>query len=411
MAISLSNKGRVAIKQQAAWGTAQTSFATTDYLEIEAPFVPAFAREAIRMNTFRPGFTEAEIVAGSKAPTELTFRFPMHGVWKTDPSANPTAHPDSLIFKTCLGGSGSQGYTTALASGSTSSVVNITNGSASTNWQGYGLLVPHSSGNMFGWAKTVDTTASPDAVTMIGPMQYTPSSSGTIYGSVTAYLCNDAQLPLTFDYVGSDANTAFRFYDGLPTSVRIVIAAKQVPVVEVTMRFLNWENLGTGGAPADYVYGFPMLPATLGANGSWFHHDTEDFCAATANITITQELSEVECTGSSQGVSELVATNRNITIEIVRTVTDLSALSFPDVTGDSPGSIASPGGGGLNMTLSTTPGKAVSIMVPEVVILEQPTTQDLGGKIAVRHLLGCRPYSGDTGSTAPADTPFRIAFA
>jgi hypothetical protein len=44
-------------------------------------------------------------------------------------------------------------------------------------------------------------------------------------------------------------------------------------------------------------------------------------------------------------------------------------------------------------------------------MMEQPTLQDLGGKIAVRVLLGCTPYSGDDSSTAPADTPFRIAFA
>jgi hypothetical protein len=116
MAISLSNKGRVAIKQQASWGTAQTSFASTDYLEIEAPFVPTLARETIRLNTFRPGFTEAEIIAGSKAPTELTFRFPMHG-WSSSasPTTNPTIFPDALLVKTVLGSASANAYTTALA--------------------------------------------------------------------------------------------------------------------------------------------------------------------------------------------------------------------------------------------------------------------------------------------------------
>ena len=409
MAISLSNKGRVAIKQQAAWGTAQTSFATTDYLEIEAPFVPTLAREALRMNTFRPGFTEPEIVAGSKAPTELTFRFPLHGVSSTAPTGDPTAHPDSLIFKTALGASGSDGYTTALATGSTTSTINITNGSADTAWEGYGLLIPKSGGYQFGFAQNVDTTVTPDTITLLDSLDVNPSSSGTIYGSVVASLTTSAQLPVTLDYLGSDANTHIRFADGLPTSVRLIVAAKQIPMVEVTMRFLNWENLGTGGAPADYVYGFPIIPATIGANGAYFRSDGDDFCVATLTVNITQELSEVECTGSSQGVSELVATNRQVTVEIVRTDSDLATLALPQFTSDDPGTTSN---GPMTLALATnTPGRACAIAIGKPVMMEQPTLQDLGGKIAVRVLLGCTPYSGDDSSTAPADTPFRIAFA
>jgi len=408
MAISLSNKGRVAIKQQAAWGTAQTSFATTDYLEIEAPFVPTLAREALRLNTFRPGFTEPEIVAGSKAPTELTFRFPLHGYSNGAPGADPTAHPDSLIFKTVLGSSGSDGYTTAMTSGSTANTINITNGQADPAWEGYAMLIPKSGGYQFGWAKNVDTTVNPDTIETLNEMGATPSSSGTIYGSLTSSLTTAAQLPLTFDYIGSDANTYIRFFDGLPTSVRIVIAAKQLPMCEVTMRFLNWSNLATGGAPVDAAYGYPLIPATIGANGAFFKIEDTEFCAATANITITQELSEVECTGSSQGVSQMVATNRSVTAEIVYTQTSLVSIGL-SALGDEPGAKSD---GCLTLDLATnTVGRAFGILIARPVLMEQPTIQDLGGKIATRVMIGCAPYTGDDSSTAPADTPFRVAFA
>lgn len=408
MAISLSNKGRVAIKQQAAWGTAQTSFATTDYLEIEAPFVPTLAREALRLNTFRPGFTEPEIVAGSKAPTELTFRFPLHGWSSGGPAGDPTAHPDSLIFKTVLGSSGSDGYTTAIASGSTANTINITDGQADTAWEGYALLVPKSGGYQFAWAKNVNTTVNPDTIETLNEMGASPSSAGTIYGSLTSSLTTAAQLPLTFDYIGSDANTYIRFFDGLPTSVRIVIAAKQLPMCEVTMRFLNWSNLATGGAPVDAAYGYPLIPATIGANGAFFKIEDTEFCAATANITITQELSEVECTGSSQGVSQLVATNRSVTAEIIYTQSNLTELGL-NALGDEPGDKSD---GCLTLDLATnTPGRAFGILIARPVLMEQPTIQDLGGKIATRVMIGCAPYTGDDSSTAPADTPFRVAFA
>jgi hypothetical protein len=408
MAISLSNKGRVAIKQQAAWGTAQTSFASTDYLEIEAPFVPTLTQEALRPNTFRPGFTEPEIIAGSKAPTEMSFRFPLHG-WSTGgPVADPTAHPDSLIFKTALGSSGSDGYTAALASGSTQTSLNITNGSADTAWEGYGLLVPKSGGYEFAWAKNVDTTVNPDTIELLNELPVVPSSSGTIYGSLTSSLTTAAQLPLTVDYIGSDANTYVRFFDGLPTSVRVVIAAKQLPMCEVTIRFLNWTNLHTGGALADAVYGYPLIPPTIGANGALFKCEDTEFCAATANITITQELSEVECTGSSQGVSQLVATNRQVTAEIVYTQSDLTSIGL-NALGDEAGDKSD---GCLTFDLATnTPGRAFGMLIARPVLMEQPTIQDLGGKIATRVMIGCAPYTGDDSSTAPADTPFRVAFA
>lgn len=407
MAISLSNKGRVAIKQQASWGTAQTSFAATDYLEIEAPFVPTLARETIRLNTFRPGFTEAEIIAGSKSPTELTFRFPMHG-WSTSssPTTDPTIFPDALLVKTVLGSASADAYTTALASGSSAASLNITNGSGDTAWQGYAQLIPHASGYDVGWIQTVDTTVTPDTETLLASIPHTPSSSGTLYGSLVAYLSTANQLPLTFDYLGSDSTAHIRFSDGLPTSVRINIAAKQVPMVEVTMRFLNWTNVGSGGAPTDATYGYPMLPATIGANGAYFQESNTEFCAATVTVTMTQELSEVECTGSSQGVSELVATNRNVTVEIIRTQSSLADLGLDNLQ-NTAGSIDNDP---IQLNLATTPGRACSILIPAAVILEQPTLQDLGGKVATRLLLGCTPYTGDTGSTAPADTPFRIAW-
>lgn len=407
MAIALSTKGRVAIKQQSAWGTAETSFSATDYLEVEAPFVPPLARESLRPNTLREGYTEPPIEPGSKAPVELTFRFPLHGWSSATPSGNPTVFPDALLFLCAMGSGAANGYSTAnLGGGSPADEgTTYTDGTAVTAWIGHAVSYPTAGLRTIAWLDDVVTAASPDTASFLAS---TPRdvTTGTAYGSYVVYQSQTAQLPLTFDWFGSDANAHIRYFDGLPTSVRLSLAAKQLPMVEVTMRFLSWSNLGTGGAPTPTAYSYPLIPATIGANGSYSSVNSTEVCYATATIEITQELAENECSGSTEGVSSMSVTDRRMTVEMVFLDSDLSTLGI--------GSASAPGdalGGPLQIDLATvTAGRSASALIPSPVLIEQPTLQDLGGKLATRVLVGARIYTGDTGSTAPADTPARVAW-
>ena len=407
MAITLSKRGRVAIKQQSAWGTPETSFASTDYLEVEAPFVPPLAREALRPDTYREGYTEPPIEPGSKSPTELTFRFPLHGFSSVTPSADPTIFPDALLFLCVLGSGKGDGYSTANLGGGTPAdeETTYTNGLADALWTGHAISYPTAGLRTIAWLDDVDTVSTPDGATFIVP---TPRDvlTGTAFGSYVAYQSLADQLPLTFDWFGSDANAHIRYSDGLPTSVRLVLAAKVLPMVEASKRFLTWENLGTGGAPTPTAYGYPLIPATLGVNGSYASINGVEFCYATCTIEFTQELVENECSGSAEGVSSMTVTERRATIEIVLLDADLATIGIG--SGSAPGNAL---GGPLQIDLATiTPGRSCSILMPAPVVLEQPTVQDLGGKLATRVLIGARIYTGDTGSTAPADTPVRIAW-
>ena len=239
MAITLSNKGRVAIKQQAAWGTPETSFAATDYLEVEAPFIPVLAREAIKASVYQPGYTESETVAGSKSPTELTFRMPLHGWSTSTPSADPTIHPDALLFKLALGdaAASASGYNTAnLGAGSPADEqTTYTNGSITAFVPGYAVSYPTAGLRTVAWADDKNDVGDPDVVGFIAATAR-DVASGTAYGSFVAWLSNTAQLPATFDWYGSDSNAHIRYSDGLPTSVRLIVANKTQPMVEVTMR-------------------------------------------------------------------------------------------------------------------------------------------------------------------------------
>jgi hypothetical protein len=407
MAITLSNKGRVAIKQQAAWGTPETSFAATDYLEVEAPFIPVLAREAIKASVYQPGYTESETVAGSKSPTELTFRMPLHGWSTSTPSADPTIHPDALLFKLALGDAAGEGYSTAnLGSGSPADEgTTYTDGTAATNWIGHAVSYPTAGLRTVAWLDDVNLAGSPDTASFIAATAR-DVITGTAYGSFVAWLSNTAQLPATFDWLGSDANAHIRYSDGLPTSVRLIVATKTQPMVEVTKRFLTWEPLGTGGAPTPAAYSYPQVPPTIGANGTRLAINGTDLCFATATLEIAQELAENECGGATEGVGSMSVTGRRVTLELVFLDDDLATIGVGSTT--APGSALA---GPLQLDIATiTPGRSASILIPAPVLLEQPTLQDLGGKVATRVLIGCKDYAGDTGSTAPADTPARVAW-
>jgi hypothetical protein len=409
MAITLSKRGRVAIKQQSAWGTPETSFAATDYLEVEAPFVPPLARESLRPDTYREGYTEPPIEPGSKSPTELTFRFPLHGWSATTPAADPTVFPDALLFLCALGSGKGDGYSTAnLGGGSPADEgTTYTDVTADALWIGHAISYPTAATRTIAWLDDVATGVSPDTASFIVA---TPRDvlTGTAFGSYVAYQSLSEQLPLTFDWFGSDANAHIRYSDGLPTSVRLVLAAKQLPMVEVSMRFLTWSNLGTGGAPTPTAYGYPLIPATLGVNGSYSSINGTEFCYATCTIELTQELSENECSGSTEGASSMSVSGegRRATVEIIFLDSDLATIGIG--SGSAPGDAL---GGPMQIDLATaTGGRSASILIPTPVLIEQPTVQDLGGKLATRVLIGARIYTGDTGSTAPADTPVRIAW-
>jgi hypothetical protein len=406
MGITLSKRGRVAIKQQGAWGTAETSFAATDFMEVEAPFIVNLEREALQFDSFRPTNADRPTTPGSKTPTEQTFRFMLHGHSTATPSANPTVFPDALLVECALGSGGAQGYNTAnLGAGTPADLeTTYTDGQGSANWQGYAVSYPTAAARAIAWVKTVTTSGDPDVVDFIDNVRANVTT-GTAYGSFVAWLSNEDQLPLTFDYLGSDANSHFRLFDGLPTSINLVFASKQLIAVDVTVRFLDWTNLGTGGAPAGYTYGYPLIPPVLGANGAWSAINGTEFCYATATLSITQELAEVECSGSAQGTSQLKWTDRKVTLELVYTDTDLATLGI--------GAASAPGDsvGVVQLDLgSNTPGRSLSVLMPNAELAEQPKMQDLGGKVATRVLLRPLFYDGDTGSTAPADTPLRVAW-
>lgn len=401
MSYTLSKLGRLALKTQSAWGTAESSFSATDILECEAPFVPPRSREALRVDTLRPDFTEPTTTPGSKAPTEISLSGPLHGWSTATPSGSPSSYPDILLMSRALGGlTTGDAYTTALAGSSTTTVANITNGSASATWEGYAQNVPVSGGRAIAWIATVDTTASPDTLTYAAAIAAAQSASGTNYGSIVAYLAATTDLsPLTLQWLGQNTADQTRYFDVGVSNYTLTLETKKQPMWSATLRALDWTPVGSGGAPSGYSYGYPQMPAWTGTNTARAYLGGVARCYQKVVVTISQDLVEVPCHTSNQGVSQWVASNRRVTVECFRAVTDTSAITA--APGDSAGV--------LQIDLNTTPGRSGSLLLPAAYVLEEPQIVDLGGVLGERILYGAAPYSGDGNNGTASDTGARFA--
>lgn len=403
MAYSISKLGTLALKTQSAWGTAESSFASTDLLEVGAPVVPPLSREALTTDTYRADFTQPTVVAGSKAPTEISISGPLHGWSATTPTGNASSFPDALLISRALGSiTSGTAYTTSLTSGGSTTIAKYTDGAASITWESFAQLLPISGGRAIAWIADIDTTANPDTGTYAAAITAAHSSSGTAYGSILAYLSASYDLsPLTLQWLGSNASDQIRFFDAGVTKVRLVFERKKQPMMEATLRAHDWTNVGSGGAPTPASYTYPQMPAVTGTNGARLYiNGTAISTWHSVIVEITQDLPEVPNGGGNQGLAQFVATNRRVTIEVKLAPSNLSATS--GAPGDTPGV--------LQLDANTTPGRACSVFVGAPVLLEQPTIEDAGGILIERRLYGCGIYTADDANGTASDTAFRVAF-
>lgn len=398
MALAPYRTGRLSVKAQGAWGTAAGSWAAANYVEAEVS-VPAPVQEALQTDTMRGGFYESTVVAGSKAGMEVSLRMPLHGFSTASPSGDPTVHPDALLLASALGAAKQDAYAASSITGGTASQLEYTASSADALWEGHALLAAISGGHSIGWATSV-TTATPDTIDLIADLSAVPSGSGAVYGSNVIYLSTTQPTPFSLLWEGADGNSKITFFDGVVTSAKLTLSPKGQPMLEATCRFADWTNAGTGGAPGDYALtDLPQMPAAIGANGARYVLAGSAVNAATFEVEITSEVSEAPGHASAQGVAQYVVTNRTVRTTVQVPASDLSTINAPGTSA-----------GVVQLDLNTTPGRALSVLMPLAQVMELEQLGDAGGIVALTSVYGPLNYTGDDTSTAPARTDFRIAF-
>lgn len=405
MGYSQTKIGRLAVIES-TWGATTGTFSGTESaIDCEPPSF-TLTEESLTIDGIRAAFEEPTHLSGSKINSTMSFKCFLNGWYNGTPgdTDDPTTsmgtsrsiHPIGLLFKHALGGHAVSDHAQDLTGGTTSA---ITVGGATAITEGHAYLLPTSTAgvNNIIWVKD----ESGGTITPTVNMSVAPDSSGSLYASHVLYLASgQVDVPLAFEYQGSDTKSRIRCYDCSVTSLKLSLSPLGPPELDVEIAVGNWVSDEGSAVPA-YTNQFPTVKASLGTNGARLMLNGSVQQSVSMEVEIACEYANALSHASAQGLAQRVCTNRTTTTSLTIPSQGLSdELAGP---GDAKGILQ------LDLN-ANTPGNAMSLLVPNTVVRESSPIGDSEGLISVSYALGADVYTADTGSTAPADTPFRVAF-
>jgi hypothetical protein len=406
MALGPTKLGRIWVKQQSAWGTAETSFADTDAIDAQGMFMPAGEQEALGQPTQRPVFGASDKKAGSKAGATAQLTFVL-----THCLDSVGAVVTTIEHKLIADAFGTIQQLAAIGVLSGGTVNELQVATASANWIGQGAGVLLANGNrQISWVQTVDTAPTPDEVILPFQLESSPGNSASATVTVAFGTGGLANLPFTMQFAtAGSVDGGFRAYDGRVTNCTITANSKTQVTVAITLQFLDWDYVSGLTAPA---FSFPRTQLGPVINTAGVYDSIADAyeCFSEVSIVVTQTLAEALCAQSVQGVSQLVTTDRTAVITERKTTEDIYA----------------------DMASQSTPGEAVkrawylsargaqqgfhlAAYGPALQVQSTSKPIDLGGIWGFERVLEVRnviaPDDGTTGTSTVKGTAFRVSFA
>jgi len=357
MPVAPSLKGLFHLAEQVAVGTPVSVFTDADILWANAA-VPALAQDVVRSEIMRPGFGAPPITAGNKEG-DVAVEMPVHGWSAITPATDPTIVTDILLAKHGFGAIDATLYQATLAGGTDTGPLGVTLEPGAPKL--FELVTAGNHGA--GWAF--------DASTLSTALPEDPAAGPTAiaYGAMVAVIAEPGEtplLPLTLQWLGADDATAVRYSDMAVSTLTYAFDSRMQPRVSATLRHLSWIRDATGGAPpvppASAV--LPEMPIAVGENGARLMIDGVMHCVGPFSLTITNALAVRECHGQSQ----LLITNRVVTVEFT---------GSRDALGDSwdIGKVLT----NLQLDLNTTPGRSLTLHIPELVVTGPESPADRNG--------------------------------
>ena len=401
MGYAASKLGRVRIKSQSDWGTPAGSWADSHTIDVEA-IIPPTDVEALRVDALRGNFHAHQIKAGARRGAPFTLKGAVPGVSATTPTNNPTPHPLSVLATAALGGGVAGGYTTNLASGSTTTELHYTAGQANTAWGALAQLIPLSATRAIAWLMDV-TAGTPDTATVALELPDTPASSGTVYGSAVSYLDKTpSATPFTVRWQGADTEACVDFVDCVVDVLKITLDPGKQPMFEATIR-PGWFDSQVGdseGAPGAYAISCPPLGAMVGRLGARLATADGNLPVDKCEVTITVDNKPVGSHSGQEGIARFVAADRKVELALTYAAADLTNWGNP---GDDAGAI--------QIDCGVVPGAALSLLFPAAVIAERTQLGDSDGIASFTAKMEAGRYAGDGSDAGVAkNSSFRIAF-
>jgi len=405
MALGPTKLGRIWVKQQSAWGTAETSFADTDAIDAQGMFMPSGAQEALGQPTQRPVFGASDKKPGSKAGATAQLTFVL-----TDCGDGSGGVETTIEHKLIADAFGTVQQLAAIGSISGGGTDQLLVGTASANWIGQGAGVLLGNGNrQIAWVQTVDTAPTPDEVNLAFPMEWTPGASASATVTVAFGTGGLANLPFTMEFATAGSNGGFRAYDGRVTNCTITGNSKTQVTVAITLQFLDWDYVDALSAPA---FSFPrtQLGPVINTAGIYDSIADDYECFSEVSIVVTQTLAEALCAQSAQGVSQLVTTDRTAVITERKTTEDIYAdMASQSTPGDAVKRAWYLSSRGAQQ------GFHVAAYGPALQVQSTSKPVDLGGIWGFERVLEVRnviaPGDGTGGTSTVKGTAFRVSFA
>jgi hypothetical protein len=277
-----------------------------------------------------------------------------------------------------------------------------------------------------GFIQESDRTSNPDSITLFDtPTNVVADDAADVYPAATGYMSADDPLSLTCWWVGQDSAFTIKLTGCFVESFSMSANAGEVPVIEFTMRFYNYENNNQQGGLV-IPTAMQRTPQLVGSNSAVLKFNDATKCGVEDfSIEYTSTIREIRCHSATQGIESASRVDPRIR----------ATFSIPyestDVLRDSAGNVVAAGDGnhylqsalelGSNLPIGfyvgTALGRCLAVLIPSGQIIATPTIADRDGVQAYSVEMEAAAYSGDTtyGAETAADSPldslFRIGIA
>jgi hypothetical protein len=426
----------IAFARQTALTTENTT--ANEFTAIACTWEASHDQEQEDFSDFSAGAVGAFVAPapGSKSGGTVTLSFPMKALKTGFTSAGDAignagvVSPEAILFAAALGSGGASSVASAaafaagdhmaqtvldaggIAVGSTSTNVKVT-AALSASYLDGGFFASDSTDTAgtpaLSWITDVNATPTPDEVTVAAALNVTPASGDDSYGSYVGYISGEDPVPITIWRTGNAATFKWAYIGCIAKSMTINLNAKKTAMVEITFQFADRKRYGSGGG-LSVPGAFERVRPTLGNSGASLRQDGAVTCGYhDLSVALEWEIADVECHSAAQGVTEFVRTlsSANVTATI--------PYATGDTITDNEGPAETRYTNGTDISLMLYVGEVVgqyfSMWFPALHVDSAPQQTEVNGLMATELSMRPSTYTGDTGTTAPADTVIRFAVA